>query len=193
MILYLFIITICVVLLSVINCVWGLGYLGLDTFQTIGLIILCVIISIALDGICAFLTRKLENKISPFSKFFNERKDERKFYDKLKIKKWKDKIPELGKTLHYFDKTTVEEDANSDYFLKFIKETCVGEIIHVTSLPAALLLIVIFGFNYLTITIPITIVNIIMQLPSICVLRYTRTKLFVAYKLKLRHENKNLK
>ena len=190
MILYLIIILCCTIILATTNCIWGLGYLGLNVWQTIGIIALCLVISFALDALCAITGRKLENKINPSSKIFNERKGERKFYEKLKIRKWKDKIPELGKTLKYFDKTKLEQNADSAYFQKFIKETCIGEVIHIASIPMALLLIVVFWFKFLTITIPVTIVNILLQLPSICVLRYTRSKLTIAYKLKLKHEQK---
>ncbi len=193
MLLYLIIICCCVALLATANCLWGLNYLKLNIWQTLGIIALAVLVSFVLDALCALITRKLEKKINPSAKIFNEHKNERKFYEKLKIRKWKDKIPELGKTLKYFDKTKVEENATSEYFLKFIHETCLGEIVHVSSIFAALLLIVVFWFKFLTITIPITIVNILLQLPSICVLRYTRAKLNVAYKLKLRHENKDTK
>lgn len=190
MLLYLIIIFCCAAVLAAANCIWGLSYLGLNVWQTIGIVLLCLVVSILLDALCAIVTRKLENKINPFAKMFKEHKNERKFFEKLKIRKWKDKIPELGKTLKYFDKTKLEENAGSEYYLKFIKETCIGEVIHIASIPLAVLLIVVFGFNFLTITIPVTIANILLQLPSICVLRYTRTKLSVAYKLKLRQENK---
>ncbi len=190
MILYLIIIACCTAILAVTNCLWGLNYLGLNVWQTLGIIFLSLAVSVLLDALCAITTRKLENKINPSAKIFNEHKNERKFYEKLKIRKWKDKIPELGKTLKYFDKTKVEQNADSTYFLKFIKETCIGEIIHFSSIPASLLVIAVFWFKFLSITIPVAIVNIILQLPPICVLRYSRSKLLVAYKLKLKHENK---
>lgn len=68
---------------------------------------------------------------------------ERKFYEKIKIKKWKDHIPELG-WLANFRKNKVIEPNNNIYVEKFLVECCYGETIHFLSLCLGFLILLIY-------------------------------------------------
>lgn len=182
MILYITIIVASTFIVALFNSLFG-GY-PFSAWQVILWVVISVILSIALDGLIAFIHRLIPYKYyKENNAYFREKKGERKFYEKLKIRVWKDKIPELGGKLKYFDKSKIVDNADSNYFMTFIKETCMGEMVHLVSfIVAPLLLIVMPSYFTWTIGLPVVIVNMCLQLPSICTLRYTRGKLVVAYK-----------
>ena len=193
MILYLCIIGIAMVIIMSFNILFNLTKFGISpTYVVLGTI-LGVVFSIAIDGLVAFLIRQIpERKFNPFAKYFKEGKNERKFYEKTNIRNWKDLIPELGKTLKYFDKTQVSQKPTAEYMLKFLKETCYAEVMHLAIIPASFLLAVILPFKYFwCLSFPIILVNIFLQILPIFVQRYTRPKLVKAYERMLKYESIN--
>ena len=191
MLLYGLIILIAVIIVTLINSLFFLQALGTTVWGVIGLIALGIVISMVLDVIGALFIRLISKKVNHFSKFFDERKGERTFYEKIGVRKFKDKIPELGKTLKFFDKTKVPENPNSDYMLMFIHETALAELMHLISILTAPLILVIMPLKYLLyISLPIMIVNIFLQIMPIIVQRYTRPKLVAGYKRLLRNEER---
>ena len=189
MVLYLNIIFISWILLSFFDII--IGAYNLSAWAVIGYVGLAIFISFAIDALCAIIIRLIKpEKFNPFCKFFGERKNERKFYEKLKIRKWKDVIPELGKTLKFFDKTEVESNPNSEYMLKFLRETCYAEIMHAIGIVFSFLVLVIMPSEFIWgISLPVLIVNIFLQILPIMVQRYTRPKLVIAYKRLKKKEN----
>lgn len=192
MVLYICIIVFASVLLVVINALFGLFALNLNLLTISLWTVLGVVLSIALDGVAALLVRAVSSKINIDSKFFAERKGERKFYMDLNIKKWKDSIPEMGKVLKFFDKTTVPKEVDGNYFKKFILETCLAEVMHVISILLAPLLIIILPIRFaLRISLPIVLVNIFLNILPVMVQRYNRPKLRIAYSRQLKKEESN--
>lgn len=193
MILYLCIIGISMVIIMSFNILFNLTKFGITpTYVVLGTI-LGVIFSIVIDSIVAFSIRQIpERKFNPFAKFFKEGKYERKFYEKTNIRNWKDLIPELGKTLKYFDKTQVTQKPTAEYMMKFLKETCYSEVMHLAIIPAAFLLGLIFPLKYFwCLSFPIILVNIFLQILPVFVQRYTRPKLVKAYQRMLKYESLN--
>ena len=182
MVLYICIIVFASILLIAVNALCGFPLLEASLWTLLG-----VVASIALDGIAAFIIRAIgEKKINIDSKFFAERKGERKFYMDIKIKSWKDRIPEMGKVFKYFDKTEVPKEVDSAYFKKFIMETCMAELMHFISIFMAPLLIVILPLRLaLRISLPIVMVNVVLNTLPVMVQRYNRPKLKIAYLLHL--------
>lgn len=179
--------------LALFNCLFG-GYV-FPAWQVILWVVLAIILSILLDGLIALIHRLIPYKYyKEDNAYFREKEKERKFYEKIKIRAWKDKIPELGGKLKYFDKSKLEKDAGSEYFMTFIKETCMGEMIHFVSIICAPLLLIILPPSFTwTIGLPVVVVNMLLQIPSIFTLRYTRPKLKVAYKrAKLKEDREKL-
>ena len=153
--------------LALFNCLFG-GYV-FPAWQVILWVVLAIILSILLDGLIAFIHRLIPYKYyKEDNAYFREKEKERKFYEKLKVRAWKDKIPELGGKLKYFDKSKLEKDAGSEYFMTFIKETCMGEMIHFVSIICAPLLLIILPPSFTwTIGLPVVVVNMLLQIPSI--------------------------
>lgn len=135
----------------------------------------------------------------PERKIFHVFKFEKKLYESVGIKKWKDKIPELGKQLAGFDKSTLVEPDNPEYIHKFLIENCKGSFLHTISIIYSILslFILIFFLPYpfiLTMWLPTTVVAVIVHSLSLMILRYTRPKLRVLYERLKRNkkgENKN--
>lgn len=191
MILYLSIILGAGIIIAVLNAFFA-GF-DISTLTVFGIVSLAIVISVALDGLAGIIVRLIPSKkFNPFCKYFSERKSERKFYEKLKIKKWKDVIPELGKTLKFFDKTKIGDKPTVEHIYMFLVETCYAEVMHELGLVFGLFLLVILPFKYLlTISLPVLIVNEFLQLLPIFVQRYNRPKLLIAYKrLKRQQEAK---
>lgn len=184
MVLYLTIIFSTGLLCSFCNCLFAQDYLGATALEIINITWLAVFISFLIDALCAFMIRQIpERKINEKSNFFKVRKWEKKMFSFLKVKKWKDNIPELGGMLKFFDKSFVQDKVDSKYMMKFIKETCYAEIMHVVSLFFAPLVLIILPRNFLlTIVLPVMIVNILLQIPPVLVQRINRPKLEIAFK-----------
>jgi len=193
MVLYLSIIFSTGLIVSFSNCLWAQGYLGANALEIIVMTWLAIFLSFLLDGLCAYSIRQIpEEKLNHKSNFFKERKCEKKIYKFFKVRKWKDIIPELGGLLKYFDKSCVQEKVDSKYMMKFIKETCYAEIMHIVSIFVAPLVLIILPRVYLlTVILPVMIVNILLQIPPIFVQRFNRPKLEVAYKRLSRDEEKS--
>lgn len=126
------------------------------------------------------------NFYKPNKKIFHVFKFEKRLYEKLGIKKWKDKIPELGKQLSGFDKHTLEDPNNPEYINRFLIENCKGSFLHIISIIYSILsiLILIFILPYpfiLTMWLPTALVAILIHSLSLMILRYTRPKLIILY------------
>ena len=86
-----------VVILSALNIGLGFTRYGLNPWWSIAILVGCVVVEFALDGLFAYIIHQLPDKwFKPNKKIYKVGKKERKFYDSLKIKKWKDKVWELG-------------------------------------------------------------------------------------------------
>ncbi len=195
--LYLLIICICSFIIILLNSVFFSSNLSLNFLQITLLTIVCVIVQIILDSILALIGRRcFPNKwFGVDNKKFCAKPKERRFYEKIGIKKWKDKILELG-ALSGFRKNKIKEPKNNEYIAKYILEANYGVLVHV--------LVIVFGFSlafifprkyFLSFCLPVSIVNAVLNLLPLFVLKYNLPKLFIIYKLnnKKLSENKELK
>ena len=185
---YILIVILAAVLVSVVNVIFFTSFLHMSA----GIIILTTIIHIlcviAIDAIIAFIVRKLPEKF--FNKdtgLFKIYKWERKYYEKIGIKKWKDKIPEWGK-LTNFSKSKLDNPNDNEYVNRFLLESRYGEMIHFLGMILGFLIIFLLHPKYcLNFAIPVALVNLFLNYPSYAILRYNRPKLLV-----LRERNNRL-
>ncbi|HPG91839.1 MAG TPA: hypothetical protein PK675_00335 [Clostridia bacterium] len=146
-------------------------------FQTL-LYFVCVF---AIDIVVSLAVRYAPSKLyEPDRKIYKVGEREKRFYNFIKIKEWKDKIPELGKMAN-FDKKKIEK-LEAEYLYKFAKETVYAEIMHVGMAIFGWAILFIPGnatiFNF---AFPIALVNFLLQIPPILTQRYNRPKLLKAY------------
>lgn len=148
-------------------------------------IVICAIIISFYSIVVRLVPRKWFNYKSWCFKTF---KFEAKFYDFLKIKKWKEKIPEMGKT-GGFAKNKVADPKNSEYMHRFLEENCIAEFIHSASIVTSVLLFILMDRPYiLSIGLPVFILYFYLNFLPLIVQRYLRPKLIRLYERSLRQE-----
>ena len=124
-----------------------------------------------------FVPRKVWNANKTF---FGVSKNEIQFYNKLKIKSWKEQVPEMGCSSG-FPKNHLKS-TEKDYLWKFLQENCFAEVMHyVVAILGFTVLFFLQSYDFYF-AVPILIINVILNiLPSI-IQRYNRFRLFKIYK-----------
>lgn len=148
-------------------------------WQILVIFIAALAILILLNAICAiFCSKVLSNKaFDSKNKFYIPSKAEIKFYNKIHIKKWKDKTLEWGK-LNGFSKKNVEQPKDPEYIKKFILECNKGYLTHFTSLfIPALLFLCVPKTLILPMALPMFITSFLINYMSVAILRYNTDRL----------------
>lgn len=148
---------------------------------TIVFTIFAFLIDLITSGIVMILPKKMFNHTN---KMFRVFKWEKKFYEKIGIKKWKDYLPiGAGPIGIGFKKDKVYEPNNPDYILTFLQESCIAEFMHFISLLAGFIILIFAPPHTLfSIALPVAIVNFVLQLLPFITQRYNRPKLAVMYR-----------
>ncbi len=145
-----------------------------------------VILVIVIDGITAALIHKLpKEKMNP--EHFPEKKGEKRFFETIRIKKWKDKIPEIGELTCDFSKGEIKDPNNPEYILMFLQEMGYAEVIHFVSTIVGFLIVLPFIFDYhiiLAVGLPVAVINVFYNLLSAWIQRFNRPKLYRVYQRK---------
>lgn len=180
MVLYLSIIGVCILLIStVLTFAFSVNF-----FYVLGFTALATVLIIIVDALVATVCRLLPKRFADHeSKVYTVSAKEKKFYEKLKIRKWKDKIPEIG---HFtgFRKNKIAEPKSVEYIDRFLLEACYGELGHFWILFVGFV-ILLLGFIpffpswglWLSISIYVSVINVLLNLPTIFTLRYNCFKL----------------
>lgn len=183
MILYGSIIFVCVCLLTGVNAVFAAPRFGVSFWFILGAVLINVVAVIAVDGLFAFLIRRLPEKwFGHERRFFQVSAKEKKFYEKLKIRKWKDKVPELGQFTN-FHKNKVAEPRNNVYLERYKLEAAYGEVIHLAGCFLGFVIIFFYPLKYwLCFGFPVAVINLIMNILPYFILRYNFYKMKVLYR-----------
>lgn len=136
----------------------------------------CTIACFFIDLFVALCIRALPKKLfAPEKKIFKINNWERGFYEHLGVRLYKDKIPDVGKG---FKKGKLAEPNSPEYLRRYMIECCYGEVIHLLNILLGFLAIFVVPFQYfLTIALPVALVNAVLSLLPIFVLRYNRKKI----------------
>ena len=153
-------------------------------------VVLFVVAVVIIDALVAIIIRKLPEKcININSRFYNSSNKKLNLYKKLGVTKWKDLVPELGNFTN-FHKNRVEKPNDNEYISRFILEVCYGISIHFWSMILGLLILLIDykmfigGSNlFLTIGLPITIVNGLLNYLPYVILSFNLPRLKNIYNL----------
>ncbi|MBQ8291776.1 MAG: hypothetical protein IJX88_04645 [Clostridia bacterium] len=157
-----------------VSCAFHVGFFSVFFYTA-----LSTAIVIGIDAIVATAARLLpKTAVSDERKIFTTSAKEKAFYERLKIRKWKDKIPELG---HFtgFRKNTVAEPKSEKYLNRYLLEARYGEIGHFFSCPIGFATL---GFARLApfwwaVALPVSLVNAVLNVLPLFVLRYNTYKL----------------
>lgn len=179
---YLTVIAITVVLICAGNLLFAIPFNFYEFASVVFSTILGVVAIITIDGLSALIIRRLTPKswYSPERKAFRVSKEERDFYRSIKIKKWKDKIPELGGFTN-FHKDKLESSSDGAYLGRFILEANYGVVIHLVNAILGFLIAFIPFCSSPSIWVPIVAVNFVLSLLPVAILRYTSYTLHNLY------------
>ena len=153
-------------------------------------VVLLVVIEIIIDIIFATIVRWImpEKFFSIDKLYFSASKKEMRFYEKIGIKKWKDKALELG-AVTGFRKNKLYSPNDNEYVKRFILEANYGIMVHVYCIILGFLVMLAnLFYPFVYVTLPIAIVNLVLNLLPIFILRYNLPKLHSLYKFNLRKQ-----
>ncbi len=171
-------------IIIIVNTVFPLGLAApwLVPILTIGL----TVAAIAIDGLFAFLIRRLPERWFDYKKgFFNVNKSERRFYKAIGVKKWRGLVIELG-MFTSFSKSHFTDPSNPKYTARFLLESCYGVVIHIVDIIVGFSVMAIYPPVAFRIGLPIAIVNAVLNLLPIFVLRYNTPKIKAVHERNLR-------
>ncbi|MBR2986839.1 MAG: hypothetical protein IKC63_02345 [Clostridia bacterium] len=136
-----------------------------------------VISVIAIDGIVAFIVRRMpEAWFSHEKKLYAVPKREREFLRKTKIGVWKRFVPELG-CFTGFHKSHVADPKDPAYIERFLLESNYGAVGHVLGAFLGFLILLLPFCKPLSVGLPIAIVNFVLSMLPTCILRYNTPSL----------------
>lgn len=168
---------------------------GANFFSIFGLTWFAVLIVILIDGLTATVCRLLPERCANHEKkIFQVSAKEKRFYEKLKIRQWKDKVPEIGQFTG-FRKNKIADPKSVEYIDRYLLEVCYGELGHVTSVFTSFLLLLFFPLSrfWLVVAIPVAFISALLNLPSLFILRYNSYKLEFLRKSNLKRQQKSTK
>ena len=184
---YLIAIFVSIIITVLLNLFFFVPFTVEGLISTAGSVCIGAVAAFAIDGISAFILRRLTPKswYRPNRRIFTVSKKEKNFYNKLKIKAWKDKIPELG-GFTSFHKDKLESESDPKYLERFIIEANYGVVIHVANALLGVLIVLIPFCNKPSVYIPVIVVNFILSILPVFILRYTSYTLLRLYNRSVR-------
>lgn len=188
---YILTILVSVILISV-GVFIGDGVFTLLAFGKIfGTTALGAVAAFAIDGIFAFVARRLPMKwFPPEAKLFMVSTRERKIYRRLKINSWKKYVPELG-GFTGFHKDKMRDRSSSEYVGRFLTESHYGVLGHVLGALLGFLVMLLPFLRPLSMGLPIAIVNFILSMLPTMILRYNTPSLCKVYRMNLMREQRD--
>lgn len=135
-----------------------------------------------IDGVVALIIRLLPKSLfQPDKKAFRVSERKINFYKKLGVKKWKEKVPDLGQFAN-FKKNKIENPFSIKYMHRFLVENCYGDMIHIVSAFMGFLIVLFPPLNVsFTIAFPIALINFVINYMPMMIQRYNRPKLLNIY------------
>lgn len=141
-------------------------------------VVWCTALQFVLDGIIALIINKMPDRWFGVDRsFFRVTEAEKRLYKKLNVRRWKDKVWELG-GLGGFSKKNLTEPNNPQTIEKFIIECNKGVVTHRLSYPIGFFAILsLNNVCAVTIALPVAAVNLFLNILPTIVLRYNTPKL----------------
>ena len=188
---YLLTIFICSVIIYIPNAIANVSHSDKPWLYYFLAVVIYIAASVAVDGLVAFIIRRLPAKwMNPKKGMILTRDWEYKLYDKIHVASWKRFMPDLG-MFTKFQKGKLTDPMNNEYIGRYILEGCYGVVIHYMSVPfsALVLLLGLIEPNNLatwTVGVPVMVVNMVLILLPALTLKYNLPKLVRVYDMNLR-------
>lgn len=151
----------------------------------------CTVLQLVLDGLVAIIINKMPDRLFGVeNRLFHIHLWERRMYKFLKVRKWADKVLELG-GLGGFSKKFLADPDNPEYIEKFIIESNKGVLTHRLSYPIGFLaMLTLPSPTNLTIALPVATVNLFLNVLPTLVLRHNTPMLKSLLKRLKRNDRK---
>lgn len=135
-------------------------------------VVWCTVLQFVLDGAIAIIVQKLPSSWFDANKrCFCTTERERALYKKLRVRKWKEKVWELG-GLGGFSKRTIKEPRNRAYIERYILECNKGVVTHRASYFIGFLaMLTMYNVCTFTIAAPVALVNLFLNVLPTIILR----------------------
>ena len=154
--------------------------------------------AVIVDGLTAWIIRSLPEKLFRYETRLRRITGRKlRLFKALKVKKWKEKVPELGMFTN-FRKNKLADPRSPGYVARYILEACYGIVIHYASVPASFLillpaaLIMRDGLNIcLCVALPAAVVNAILIVLPAFVLESNLPALVRVYERLVNKEQEN--
>lgn len=166
--LYLSIIGTAMLIISALNIIFGTA----TWYYVVIATVFCTALQFVFDGFFAIIINKMPDTwFSVDNPAYNVTERERRFYKKLKVKRWKNKVWELG-GLGGFSKGAIASPNDPEYIEKFIIECNKGVLTHRIGYVAGFLAMLTLPMPLsLTIALPVAVVNLFLNILPTIVLR----------------------
>ncbi len=177
-------------IISVVDYIVAKPIFGFDLWYIIVAVVISTVAEIIIDSIFATIVRwALPKKwFGVDKKWFIGKKKECRFYEKLGIKKWKEKVVELGAVTN-FRKNKIADPTNNDYVARYITEANYGIVVHLACIVFGYAVVFLYPLKYfLCFGIPVAIVNTVLNILPLFILRYNLPKLHSLYKFNERRK-----
>lgn len=185
---YVAVILVCMGLICLVNALLSVA----DLWYIIVAVVVNTVAVIAVDGLVSTIVRRcLPNKwFTQDVNFFKVGKKECRIYEKLGVKKWKDKVIELG-VFTSFRKNKIADPASNEYIGRYIMEANYGVMCHVACVIFGFSIMFIYPLSYwLNFALPVAVVNTVLNILPIMILRYNLPKLHALYKFNERRKTR---
>lgn len=184
---YLIVISSATLLISILNVLLD-GIFRLSAFGWHLLFTLLGVMAVfAVDGIAAFVIRRLpEAWFRPDSPVFEVSKKEKNLYRKLKLNAWKKYVPEWG-CFTGFHKDKLQSADDRAYLGRFLLESNYGVAGHLAGAVLGFLILLLPFLRPLSMALPIAVINMILSLLPTMILRFNTPALRRLYQRHPKH------
>lgn len=185
---YLTVMSVGTALIALLNILFGVASPLYAAFGSV----FATLLAFLLDGLIAYFVHLIPNRrFPPDSPRYRVSERAALFYERLGVKRWKNKVWELG-GMGGFSKKNLNEPLSTEYIERFLTESHKGVLTHRLGYAAGFLTMLAFP-NYcaFTIALPVALVNLYLNILPTIILRYNTPKLLkLRERLKRKEERK---
>ena len=186
---YILTIIIASIIIGAVNYIVNFAAFDYNAWNIIFCVVISVIGAIAIDSLFATIVRWLLPKkwFSVDKKRWAAKRSECLFYEKIGIKKWKDKVIDLG-AVTGFRKNKIAEPTSNVFVARYIVEANYGVLVHIACIIFGYLACLIFPYKWYSVGLFVGFVNMVLNGLALMTLRYNLPKLHTLYRINARRE-----
>jgi glycosyl-4,4'-diaponeurosporenoate acyltransferase len=136
-------------------------------------ILYVALIGILSNPFAAKFTRDFAYGAFPFAPWGFEKNG--RFYEKLGVRKWKDRVPDMSRVLKKLPPKNLRGGASAEQLETLVQETCVAELVHTALIIMSLA--VLFYWRGWGAAAFLAVYNLFGNVPFIVIQRYNRPRL----------------